>query len=262
MGAMFIGQQFLQNVLGYSTLAGRPRRSCPPPFCMVLVAPRSAKIVEARGARFTLLIGYVFVLLGFLTMLLLWKEDISVLEGRARLRTRRDRRRARRHTRVALAHRLGAGPARRDGVGHRRPPARPRRRDHAVDLRRAPHRGLRDRRGSAISSSGKDVSAEHAGRADEVVLERRGHGSEQYPSSIQDSIVAGAKTSFLQGDQWAYTAGIVAVLLGAVLVFFCFPKADESRSCSPDTTPRTWAGEVLSCRGGFATSPTWDEAQR
>ena len=49
---------------------------------MVLVAPRSAKLVEARGARFTLLFGYVFVLLGFLTMLLLWKEDIAVLEGR------------------------------------------------------------------------------------------------------------------------------------------------------------------------------------
>src|SRR5205823_10178725 len=44
---------------------------------MVVVAPRSAKLVEARGARFTLLYGYVFVLLGFLTMLLLWKEDIA-----------------------------------------------------------------------------------------------------------------------------------------------------------------------------------------
>ena len=76
MGAMFIGQQFLQNVLGYSTLeAGLS--ILPAAFCMVLVAPRSAKIVEARGARFTLLVGYVFVLLGFLTMLLLWKEDIS-----------------------------------------------------------------------------------------------------------------------------------------------------------------------------------------
>jgi hypothetical protein len=37
-------------------------------------APRSAKLVEARGARFTLLIGYVFCVLGFLTMLLLWKD--------------------------------------------------------------------------------------------------------------------------------------------------------------------------------------------
>ena len=81
MGAMFIGQQFLQNVLGYSTLdAGLS--ILPAAFCMVLVAPRSAKIVEARGARFTLLFGYVFVLLGFLTMLLLWKEDIPLLEGR------------------------------------------------------------------------------------------------------------------------------------------------------------------------------------
>ena len=76
MGAMFIGQQFLQNVLDYSTLdAGLA--ILPAAFCMVLVAPRSAKIVEARGARFTLLLGYVFVLLGFLTMLLLWKEDIG-----------------------------------------------------------------------------------------------------------------------------------------------------------------------------------------
>src|SRR5690349_22466262 len=44
---------------------------------MVLVAPRSAKLVESHGARFTLLCGYVFVLLGFLAMLLLWKEGIS-----------------------------------------------------------------------------------------------------------------------------------------------------------------------------------------
>ena len=33
--------------------------------------------------------------------------------------------------------------------------------------------------------------------------------------------------SFLQGDQWAYTAGIVAVLLGAVVVFFLFPTHQE-----------------------------------
>src|SRR4029450_10986028 len=76
MGAMFIGQQFLQNVLASSTLqAGLA--ILPAAFCMVLVAPRSAKIVEARGARFTLLLGYVFVVLGFLAMLLLWKEDVS-----------------------------------------------------------------------------------------------------------------------------------------------------------------------------------------
>jgi DHA2 family multidrug resistance protein-like MFS transporter len=76
MGAMFIGQQFLQNVLGYSTLqAGLS--ILPAAFCMVLVAPRSAKLVDAYGARLTLLVGYVFCLAGFLTMLLLWNEGIS-----------------------------------------------------------------------------------------------------------------------------------------------------------------------------------------
>src|SRR6476661_5162485 len=76
MGAMFIGQQFLQNVLNYSTVdAGLA--ILPAAAFMVVVAPRSATLVEARGARFTLLFGYVFVLLGFLTMLLLWKENIA-----------------------------------------------------------------------------------------------------------------------------------------------------------------------------------------
>ena len=64
MGAMFIGQQFLQNVLGYSTAAAGAA-IIPAAAVMIVVAPRSAKLVEARGARFTLLVGYVFVLLGF-----------------------------------------------------------------------------------------------------------------------------------------------------------------------------------------------------
>ena len=81
MGAMFIGQQFLQNVLDYSTLDSG-LAILPAAALMVVVAPRSAKLVEARGARFTLLVGYVFCVLGFVTMLLLWKQGISLLEGR------------------------------------------------------------------------------------------------------------------------------------------------------------------------------------
>ena len=76
MGAMFIGQQFLQNVLDYSTLdAGLA--ILPAAACMVVVAPRSARLVDAHGARLTLLIVYAFCLLGFLVMLLMWKEDTS-----------------------------------------------------------------------------------------------------------------------------------------------------------------------------------------
>src|SRR4029453_2522103 len=60
MGAMFVGQQFLQDVLAYSTFDAGVA-ILPAAFLMVLVAPRSAKVVEAKGARFTLLPGYAFI---------------------------------------------------------------------------------------------------------------------------------------------------------------------------------------------------------
>jgi hypothetical protein len=44
----------------------------------------------------------------------------------------------------------------------------------------------------------------------------------RYPAYAK-AIAAGAKESFVKGDQWAYTAGIVAIALGAMLVFFMFP---------------------------------------
>jgi hypothetical protein len=50
----------------------------------------------------------------------------------------------------------------------------------------------------------------------------------QYPE-YADQITAAAKSSFLAGDQNAYIAGIIAVLLGGVLVYFMFPKRDQER---------------------------------
>ena len=143
MGAMFIGQQFVQNVLGYSTLeAGLailpgalrddPRR-----------AALGRSWSTSHGSRFTLLLGFVFCLLAFLEMLLLWDEGASYwVVGLGYLLVGIGRR-LRRHPGLALADRLGAGDPGRHGLGHRRPPARPRRRDHAVDLRRPADRRLR-----------------------------------------------------------------------------------------------------------------------
>ena len=73
MAAMFVSQQYLQNVLGYSTLEAGAA-ILPAALVMVVVAPRSAKLIEARGSRFTLLCGYVFLFLAFLWMLLIWGE--------------------------------------------------------------------------------------------------------------------------------------------------------------------------------------------
>jgi MFS family permease len=49
--------------------------------------------------------------------------------------------------------------------------------------------------------------------------------AEQYPE-YQSEIITGARESFLVGDQWAYTAGIIAVLIGGVIVNVLFPKKD------------------------------------
>jgi EmrB/QacA subfamily drug resistance transporter len=228
MGAMFIGQQFLQNVLDYSTV-GAGLAILPAAACMVVVAPRSAKLVEKNGARRTLLSGYVFVLLGFVTMLLLWKEDISywkVALGYAFVGIG-----------VGLAgtpasHSLtGSVPVKRVGMA-----------SGTADLQRdlggaimqsifgaLLTAGYAAAAGAAIAASGKDVN-------DQVQTELTKSFSSaadtatRYPSSVQDNIIAGAKSAFLQGDQWAYVAGIVAVLVGAALVFFKFPqRAEEER---------------------------------
>jgi MFS transporter, DHA2 family, multidrug resistance protein len=82
--------------------------------------------------------------------------------------------------------------------------------------------------GTLISSSGDDVSSSTQAELTKSFSSAADTAS-RYPSSIQDQIIAGAKTAFLQGDQWAYTAGIVAVLLGAVLVYFMFPRREAER---------------------------------
>jgi EmrB/QacA subfamily drug resistance transporter len=225
MGAMYIGQQFLQNVLDYSTVdAGLA--ILPAAAFMVVVAPRSAKLVEARGARFTLLFGYVFVLLGFLTMLLLWKEDIS-------------------YWKVALgysfvgigvglagtpaSHSLtGSVPVRRVGMA-----------SGTADLQRdlggaimqsifgaLLTAGYAAAAGAAINASGKNVSSGVQAELTKSFASAADTAT-RYPANVQDTIIAAAKTAFLDGDQWAYLAGIIAVLLGATLVFFLFPRRNE-----------------------------------
>jgi DHA2 family multidrug resistance protein-like MFS transporter len=227
MGAMFVGQQFLQNVLGYSTVdAGLA--ILPAAACMVVVAPRSAKLVERIGARQTLLFGYVFVLLGFLTMLLLWKEDIS-------------------YWRVGLAYAfvgIGVGlagtPASHSLTGSV-PVKRVGMASGTADLQRdlggaimqsifgaLLTAGYAAAASAAISASGKQVSSDVQSELTKS-FSSAADTAQRYPPSIQDQIVAAAKTSFLQGDQWAYLAGIVAVLLGAALVFVAFPRREEER---------------------------------
>ena len=122
MAAAFVSQQYLQNVLGYSTLEAGAS-ILPAALLMVIVAPRSAKLVEARGARFTLLCGYVFLAAGVPFHAPALEGGHRLLEDRDRVRLHRSRSRLCGNAGVSLAHGLSAGHASRHGLGHGRPPA-------------------------------------------------------------------------------------------------------------------------------------------
>jgi EmrB/QacA subfamily drug resistance transporter len=229
MGAMFIGQQFLQNVLDYSTLDSG-LAILPAAALMVVVAPRSAKLVEARGARFTLLVGYVFCVLGFLTMLLLWREDISywkVALGYAFIGIGVG------FAGTPASHSLtGSVPVKRAGMA-----------SGTADLQRDLGGAIMQSIFGALLTAGYAAAAGAAiassPKASKVTEEVEGELTKSFSSAADtaaqypqysDQIVAAAKASFLHGDEWAYTAGIVAILLGAALVFFRFPKRDEEEA--------------------------------
>jgi len=228
MGSMFIGQQFMQNVLGYSTFeAGFA--ILPAAVFMVLVAAPSARLVHAYGSRFTLLLGYLFVLLSFLTMLLLWKKGSPYWQ-------------------VGLGYALMG-----IGIGLFGTPA-----SHSLTASVPVNRvgmasGTADLQrdlGGAIMQSifGALLTAGYAAAVASAIaaapnkaqitastqnqLEKSFSSAtavaHQYPQ-YASAITAGAKTSFLQGANWAYAAGVIATVAGIALVFFLFPHKDDEQ---------------------------------
>ncbi len=68
LGVMFLAQQFVQNVLGYSTLeAGLS--TFPLAVSVVIASPISAKLASRYGSRKIVALGLMFVGIGFLTAL-------------------------------------------------------------------------------------------------------------------------------------------------------------------------------------------------
>jgi len=224
MGVAFINQQYLQNVLGYSTLQAGAA-ILPAAFFMVIVAPRSARLVQERGSRFTLMLGQSFLGLAFVGMLLLWGEGTSylfvaiplVLVGIG----------------VGLAGTpssnslTGSVPVRRVGMA-----------SGTADLQRdlggalmtsifgaLLTAGYAAAMGSAIAASGQDISATTQSEL-QLSYASAADLATQYPQYAAQ-ITTAAQSSFLQGDQLAYLAGLAAVLIGLGLTFFLFPRKED-----------------------------------
>ncbi|MFE0581077.1 MFS transporter [Streptomyces sp. NPDC058874] len=228
MGSAFISQQYLQNVLGYDPVEAGAA-ILPLVVMIVLVAPRSAKLVETRGARTTLLTGYAFLFLAFAWMLLFWGEDSSywqigfayVLIGTGSG-----------FAGTPASHSLtGSVPVRRAGMA-----------SGTADLQRdlggavmQSVMGLLLTAGYASAFSAAITASPGSGKVSDQVQSELTKSfasaeqvAQQYPR-YADQIVAAARQSFLHGDDWAYTVGLAAIALGALLIFFMFPRRDAER---------------------------------
>ncbi|MCP4434828.1 MAG: MFS transporter [Actinomycetia bacterium] len=224
MGAMFIGQQYLQDVLGYSTLEAGAA-ILPAVVLMILVAPRSARLVGAIGSRYTLLIGYAFCVAGFLVMLLIWGDGTN-------------------YAFVALAYMcVGAGvgfagtPASNSLTGSV-PVWRAGMASATADLQRDLGGAIMQSVLGALLTAGyaraitaqidAAPSSEQAAITDQVQQELQKSFSsavntaERYPQYAKQ-IVSSAQESFVDGQRWAYAAGIAAALLGALIVATRYP---------------------------------------
>lgn len=228
MGTLFVGQQFMQNVLGYSTLAAGAA-GLPAAAVMVVVAPQSAKLVESHGARFTLLLGYASIVLGLVVALLLWKEDAQ-------------------YWKIALGYMfLGAGvglagtPASHSLTGSV-PVWRAGMASGTADLQRDLGGAIVQSVLGALLTAGYSASfaaaiaaspqASDVGEQTQAALEKSFAGAEnvaerypQYASVIENA----ARAAFLDGDSRAYGAAIAIVLVGAALVFFAYPDRAGER---------------------------------
>lgn len=221
MGAIFIGLQFLQNVLGYSTVEAGAS-VIPAAIFMMLVAPQSAKLIDRFGSRFTLLLGYSFCLAGFVFMLIFWDQHSNffevfcafVLAGIG----------------VGLAgtpasHSLtGSVPVRRAGMA-----------SGTSDLQRDFGGAVMQSLLGALLTAGyasavaKSINAQSTPISAPITNElQRSYSSAaaiaaQYPSHAS-AIIDGARSAFLSGANLAYGAGALAVIGGGVIIFFCYPK--------------------------------------
>jgi Na+/melibiose symporter-like transporter len=224
MGIAFVNQQYLQNVLGYDTLQAGAA-ILPAVLFLVLVAPRSAKLVQERGSRATLLLGQTVLGLAFIAMFFLWGEGSPywivaiplILMGVG----------------VGIAGTpssnslTGSVPVRRVGMA-----------SATADLQRdlggalmtsifgaLLTAGYASAMGVAIATSGEDVTASTQSQLQLSYASAANLAAANPEYSAQ--IISAAQASFLSGDQLAYVAGLVAVLIGGALTFIFFPRKDE-----------------------------------
>jgi len=225
IGAIFVGEQFMQNILGYAPVAAGAA-VIPAAAGLLLMAPVSARVVTGAGTRPTMLIGYGLVLLAFLTMLL-WREDtwylliglgfLLVGAGASFVMT------------AASRSLTSSTPVRRVGMASATS-------DLQSDLGGSIMQALL---GAILAAGFAGVFADLIAGSPEagmVTADVTAALQSSFASAAQvaaqnpqfaDEILRGARESLLAGALGAYLVGAVAIVVGAVVVWFGIPAREK-----------------------------------
>lgn len=229
MGAMYVGQQYLQNVLGYSTWQSG-LAIVPAAIVMMLLSPFTATVIERYGSRVALLWGYAACSVGFLIMLLAWGTGTSpvvVVVG---------------YMFLGAGVAIGGSPASRS-LTSSVPVERVGMASGTADLQRdlggaimqsilgalltAGYAGAYSRAVAASPEAGQ-VSDQVVGQLTKSFAGASGVAS-RYPEYASE-ILHAADSSFVSGQRWAFAAGLACMIAGTILVATCFPGRDRERS--------------------------------
>ncbi|MDL9938378.1 MFS transporter [Gordonia sp. ABSL1-1] len=228
MGAMFIGQQYMQNVLGYSTVASGATVLAGA-ATMILAAPQSAKLVESKGSRFTLLCGYVPVIAGLALAMATWDDNAKFWHvGLV-------------YALIGIGVGLAGTPASRSLTGSV-PVNRAGMASSMSDLQRDLGGAIMQSILGAILTAGyatafaKTISsspdsAQVSAQTEDALTKSFSSAAvlaERYPQ-YSEQIISAARDAFVKGDNYAYAAAVVIVAVGAAVVFFGYPRHAEER---------------------------------
>lgn len=224
MGSLFIGQQFLQDVLGYSALeAGLA--ILPAPVLMIGMSPLAARLIATRGARPTLTIAFALMAAGFLGMLT-WREGVGYpLVGAA-------------YALVGAGIGLGGAPASRS-VMSSVPVHRAGMGSAVTDLQRDLGGAVMQsilgallsiRYAHFFTDAFADLPADEAaklGNQTAATIKSSFGGASGvarlHPGADADKLIAAARQAFTEGSRVAIAAGVAAIMLGLLLVLLFFP---------------------------------------
>ncbi len=229
IGAMFIGQQFTQNVLGYATLDAA--LVVLPAALMTAVGGQLAgRVITKRGSRASFIIGLGSVAFAFAIMLVTWRSGVSVVWILAA------------YTFVGLGVGFAATPAshclmssvptKNAGMGSAFLDLT---RDFGGAILQALMGALLA--GAYAASLAKVFAGLPASEASQLTTDAANQitssyaGAEQvaasYPQAQASEVMAAASQAFTEGKSLAIGSALALTLIGLALVIWVFPRQRE-----------------------------------